>query len=304
MPRPSPRQTLCRLTERIGRCTLILITMNTNPTTNPSAEADFTHMQELPLKLSGRSVLVRPDITPEWTRKNPTFNRLAENYSPQNWNVMTARPQRAYTWTCPTVGALAELYGSRCPVMWTDLQLTGLFLASASADGSGSAMQTAAFAPAFAATVSAFRLTEVMLFMGRFRDGRYGSSLAAFDMRAVGRAFHHEFLPERHRELALISEEADRERAEADRRNRAAHAVSRERFFAYTPAARFGLRLRLRHDAPPEQLEALWRQAGIDPATLRREAAGYTLELTHAQMARLAANATPALLTVDDSWEL
>lgn len=116
------------------------------------------------------------------------------NYSPANWGVVAQSARRAYLWVCPTVGALAPLFGPRCPVMWLDEQVTHLFLTSQSRDASAAAAQIEAFVGSFVGTVAEFKLTEVMLFLARYKAGVYGRSFAAFDVRNVGQTFHHEFV--------------------------------------------------------------------------------------------------------------
>ena len=149
------------------------------------------------------------------------------NYSPANWGVVAQSARRAYLWVCPTVGALAPLFGPRCPVMWLDEQVTHLFLTSQSRDASAAAAQIEAFVSSFVGTVAEFKLTEVMLFLARYKAGVYGRSFAAFDVRNVGQTFHHEFVQQRRQELQAIEAEATAGRDGEERRLRAAHAVSR-----------------------------------------------------------------------------
>lgn len=169
------------------------------------------------------------------------------NYSPANWGVVAQSARRAYLWVCPTVGALAPLFGPRCPVMWLDEQVTHLFLTSQSRDASAAAAQIEAFVGSFVGTVAEFKLTEVMLFLARYKAGVYGRSFAAFDVRNVGQTFHHEFVQQRRQELQAIEAEATAGRDGEERRLRAAHAVSREAYLRLQrDGGRVGLKVWLR----------------------------------------------------------
>ena len=169
--------------------------------------------------------LAKCGISPAWGLKNPTFEAVMRNYSPANWGVVAQSARRAYLWVCPTVGALAPLFGPRCPVMWLDEQVTHLFLTSQSRDASAAAAQIETFVSSFVGTVAEFKLTEVMLFLARYKAGVYGRSFAAFDVRNVGQTFHHEFVQQRRQELQAIEAEATAGRDGEERRLRAAHAM-------------------------------------------------------------------------------
>lgn len=191
--------------------------------------------------------LAKCGISPAWGLKNPTFEAVMRNYSPANWGVVAQSARRAYLWVCPTVGALAPLFGPRCPVMWLDEQVTHLFLTSQSRDASAAAAQIEAFVGSFVGTVAEFKLTEVMLFLARYKAGVYGRSFAAFDVRNVGQTFHHEFVQQRRQELQAIEAEATAGRDGEERRLRAAHAVSREDYLRLQrDGGRVGLKVWLR----------------------------------------------------------
>lgn len=135
----------------------------TTPSQASGSGSSALQRQALALKLSSSMQLAKCGISPAWGLKNPTFEAVMRNYSPANWGVVAQSARRAYLWVCPTVGALAPLFGPRCPVMWLDEQVTHLFLTSQSRDASAAAAQIEAFVSSFVGTVAEFKLTEVML---------------------------------------------------------------------------------------------------------------------------------------------
>lgn len=215
----------------------------TTPSQASGSGSSALQRQALALKLSSSMQLAKCGISPAWGLKNPTFEAVMRNYSPANWGVVAQSARRAYLWVCPTVGALAPLFGPRCPVMWLDEQVTHLFLTSQSRDASAAAAQIETFVSSFVGTVAEFKLTEVMLFLARYKAGVYGRSFAAFDVRNVGQTFHHEFVQQRRQELQAIEAEATAGRDGEERRLRTAHAVSRE---AYLRLQRDGGRVGLK----------------------------------------------------------
>lgn len=110
----------------------------TSPSQACGSGSSALQRQALALKLSSSMQLAKCGISPAWGLKNPTFEAVMRNYSPANWGVVAQSARRAYLWVCPTVGALAPLFGPRCPVMWLDEQVTHLFLTSQSRDALGS----------------------------------------------------------------------------------------------------------------------------------------------------------------------
>lgn len=219
----------------------------TTPSQTSGSGSSALQRQALALKLSSSMQLAKCGISPAWGLKNPTFEAVMRNYSPANWGVVAQSARRAYLWVCPTVGALAPLFGPRCPVMWLDEQVTHLFLTSQSRDASAAAAQIETFVSSFVGTVAEFKLTEVMLFLARYKAGVYGRSFAAFDVRNVGQTFHHEFVQQRRQELQAIEAEATAGRDGEERRLRAAHAVSREAYLRLQrDGGRVGLKVWLR----------------------------------------------------------
>ena len=209
------------------------------------------------------------------------------NYSPQNWGRVADSPERAYAWQCPTVMALSELYGRACPRMWLDEQLTHLFLTSQSRDASQADAQLGAFVDAFTGTVAGYKLSEVMLFLARYKAGVYGRSFAAFDVRNVGQTFHHEFLADRRRELTLIEERAAARRMEAERQSRRSHAITREAYHALSPDALIHLVVELNPSLPTQwmartaELLCLPSAAAVAEAITERRTLSTTVPFSH-----------------------
>ena len=263
--------------------------------------------QALALKLSSSMQLAKCGISPAWGLKNPTFEAVMRNYSPANWGVVAQSARRAYLWVCPTVGALAPLFGPRCPVMWLDEQVTHLFLTSQSRDASAAAAQIEAFVGSFVGTVAEFKLTEVMLFLARYKAGVYGRSFAAFDVRNVGQTFHHEFVPQRRLELQAIEAEATAGRDGEERRLRAAHAVSREAYLQLQRnGGRVGLKVWLRAAAlSASRVCGVAQLLGTRAEALATTAAhGQPLSVVVdvAQLPAVARAEAGGLLRVADSW--
>lgn len=211
----------------------------------------------LALKPSSATKLAKLGVSPAWTLKNPTFDALLRHYAPSHWGLMVSDARRAYTWICPTVGALADLYGKPCPAMWMDEQVTHLFLTSQSRDAGQAAAQVETFVDSFVGVTARYKLTEVMLFLARYKAGVYGGATFAFDARLVGQTFHREFLPDRQRELARIEEERIAAEQQEERTLRAQHSLSREVFEGLSDNTPIMLRLRINPRLTSEQLHRL-----------------------------------------------
>ena len=279
----------------------------TTPSQASGSGSSALQRQALALKLSSSMQLAKCGISPAWGLKNPTFEAVMRNYSPANWGVVAQSARRAYLWVCPTVGALAPLFGPRCPVMWLDEQVTHLFLTSQSRDASAAAAQIETFVNSFVGTVAEFKLTEVMLFLARYKAGVYGRSFAAFDVRNVGQTFHHEFVQQRRQELQAIEAEATAGRDGEERRLRAAHAVSREAYLRLQRnGGRVGLKVWLRAAALSAgrvcgvaQLLGTRAEAMVSAAG-RGEA--LCVEVGVQQLPAVVRAESEGLLRVSDSW--
>lgn len=226
------------------------------------------------------------------------------NYSPQRWAYMAAHVADAYRWQCPSVSALATLFGRTAPKMWIDEQVTHLFLTSQSRDGSQSA-QICSFADTFASTVGRYKLTEVMLFFARYASGVYGRSLSAFDARVVGQTFHHEFLTERRSELSQLEAEAEAKRLAEERTLRRSHCVSRERYLSLLPTDVMHLRLWVHPAFPAEWMELLASLLGLEEQELAEHIMhqeSFEAQVVQREVHRLDRLVRWNLMRVEDSW--
>ncbi len=236
--------------------------------------------------------------------KNQTFELLCHNYSPRHWATMASDPRRAYLWHCPTVRQLSQLYAPPCPQLWIDRQLTHLFLTSQSRDAGQAAAQTESFAAAFTASTASLKLSEVMLFLSRYKAGTYGRSFASFDLRSLGQAFHSEYLPERRRELSHIEQQLEQERSEREHTLRQRHSITREHYLKLPPTQPIQLILRLGPAATSLTLRELTRLLHLTTEqhalalTRQRFCASVTLEL----LPQLDALVRKRSLFVEDSW--
>lgn len=94
--------------------------------------------------------------------------------------------------------------------------LAAIYIASPRAkDAAGSTAAVSAFAPIFAGLAGGMKLSELMLFFGRYMGGAYGDGYIAFDPVQIGRAYRHEFLPRRQTEISAMVMEEERLRRQA-----------------------------------------------------------------------------------------
>lgn len=119
------------------------------------------------------------------------------------WGYTINNADKAYMADCPTLAQYGELYGAQYPADWVRIQLIALYGTSNSRD-KGVADGIRLFAEAFAAEVSQYKLSELMLFFGRYKAGRYDNSYTSFDAKRIGNAFFKEFLKERVHEVDRV----------------------------------------------------------------------------------------------------
>ncbi len=134
----------------------------------------------------------------------------------------------AYTANYPRLSTLNKAYGSPGAAgQWVAFNLTALFAASASRDA-GMADSISFFADNFTPQVLDYKVSELMLFFGRYNTGRYQTGYTAFDVTRIGHCFFHEFLKERRTELqeiARLRQAAQEAQPQAEKRG-----VSREEY--------------------------------------------------------------------------
>lgn len=232
-------------------------------------------------------------------RKNPDYATLQRNYSPAHWGMMLADAERAYLWPCPMLAQLAHIYAPHCPEDWIDQHITALFLSSASRDSEMAQCAIAAFVPAFAASVAHYKLSELMLFFGRYKAGLYDHSLYAFDPRRIGLSFHSEFLPERRRELALIAQRHEAQQQAREERLRREHAISIGQWQSLSRQATYSVRMRFLVPLDSTHARIICRYLGL-PSPPRE--AELTLRLTRHKARLLLHWQSLRRIIITDSW--
>ena len=240
-------------------------------------------------------------LTPKWMDRHPTFESLSQHYAKRYWSDIIQLPLRAYTAVCPLLGQLDELYGTGRGEEWVSLQLIELLVTSNAQPTTQIYESIRTFVASFAVTARAFRLTELMLFFARYKGGLYDNSFVAFDVRRIGHAFFHEYLPQRRSELGLVEEQRAAERARRERASRSSHAVSYNRFHQSPETTRYGLRLRFLHALTSPVVQDLCTLCHLDFPPLTEETDAV---LTKAEMEQLAPHVLGREVAVDDSWEL
>lgn len=100
---------------------------------------------------------------------------------------------------------------------WMLAQLTILFNASISKDADKyESIQE--FAEVFASQVRHYKVTELLLFFGRYKAGMYqDDSWSTFNPQSIGKAFFGKFLKDRSQELASIMSKQESYKREKDR---------------------------------------------------------------------------------------
>ncbi len=149
----------------------------------------------------------------EWLTKWKDPSEIEKAFSPAVWGYVSCHIEKAYSASCPTLGAYRNLYGEEAAVDWIHLQILALFGSSSSREA-GLADGIRIFAQSFLSEVREFKLTEMLLFFSRYKAGRYDHSYATFDSRRIGNAFFKEFLVSRARELDLIERANVRQESE------------------------------------------------------------------------------------------
>lgn len=102
------------------------------------------------------------------------------------------------------------MYGEGSASDWIYIQITALFGASSSRDKE-LVNSISIFADTFSAEVRQYKLSELMLFFGRYKSGKYDNSFQSFDTKRIGNAFFKEFLPQREYELGMYYQRKSQE---------------------------------------------------------------------------------------------
>ena len=139
---------------------------------------------------------------------------MEQAFCPQRWSYAVSNADAAYTAQVPTLAELDTLYGAGSSAVWIYHQVSALFGASSSSD-TGRVDGIGIFAENFAREARGYKLSELMLFFGRYKAGLYDDSYASFDTRRIGNAFFHGFLPQRRLELERVERIIQQKQAEA-----------------------------------------------------------------------------------------
>ena len=178
------------------------------PSTNSSSTTDSTPALTQQDKLTPAKQL--------FLQKYQSLGDVEQSFSPQRWSYAVSNPKAAYTATCPTMQELDTLYGPGSSAVWIYHQITALYGASSSKDPA-QVNGIGIFAENFAREARGYKLSEMMLFFGRYKAGRYDDSYSIFDTRRIGNAVFHGFIPHRRQELESIERIIQQEQAEKRR---------------------------------------------------------------------------------------
>lgn len=195
--------------------------------------------QVMPVRLSDPLRLREFGISSEWCTKNPNFEVLCHNYGPQHWDMFVHNTTEAFSWMCPPVGALAELYGKNCPQAWMLVQMTAIYELGCRSISGKMAQSATQYAQIMARSAAGLKLTEMMQFFARYAVGLYNNEYATLDMTRLGRVFHNTYLPARQRELERLLERQEQQ----EEPSRRGHCVTREEWLATPPDALIGVEM-------------------------------------------------------------
>lgn len=116
--------------------------------------------------------------------------------------VLLSNIEKAYSEKSPSIGDLDRMYGNGSSSLWVKTQVTGIdFVSSTKESADTNALNE--FAQLFSRQYGHIKLTEFLLFIARFKLGRYGKFYGYFDMLTIGEAFR-KFLRERSYEIDIL----------------------------------------------------------------------------------------------------
>lgn len=135
-------------------------------------------------------------------QRYPTFSQASAAYSTSLQPILLADLDKAYSEKSPTLSDLERMYGDGSSALWAKTQLLTIDFASATKE---SADENALneFSNLFVRQYHYIKLTEFILFVARFKLGRYGKFYGYFDTITIGEAFR-KFLKDRSDELDII----------------------------------------------------------------------------------------------------
>ena len=162
----------------------------------------------------------------ETRRRYPTFDQLGKAFSTSLQGLLLSSPEKAYSDKSPAIGDLGRMYHPNAPAAWVKTQLLTLDFASQTKESADQSALTE-FSTLFAAQYPGIKLTEFLLFIARFKLGRYGKFYGYFDTLTVGEAFR-KFLRERAAEMDVL----ERTRLTQKREDRDRQPVKRDYVFS------------------------------------------------------------------------
>ena len=240
-------------------------------------------------------------LSRSWMDRHPTFESLCEHYSSKYWGQLLQTPLRAYEAKGPVLGCINDIYGPGSAEKWVAMQIIEILVTTRAEPNDKVWKAIQSFVASFSSSAHIFKLTELMLFFARYKNGMYETTYAAFDVRNIGQVFFHNFLAERHGELGVVEERRQVERARRERALRKSHAVSYERFRGAPQSTRYGVRLRFCIPLASIAVQDLCATFHI-PYPPTSEVVETVVN--KGELRALAPHAVAHQIVVEDSWEM
>ena len=121
-------------------------------------------------------------------QRYPTFSQVSAAYSTSLQPMLLADLDKAYSEKSPTLSDLERMYGDGSSALWVKTQLLTIDFASATKE-SANEKALNEFSNLFVRQYHYIKLTEFILFVARFKLGRYGKFYGYFDTITIGEAF-------------------------------------------------------------------------------------------------------------------
>lgn len=135
-------------------------------------------------------------------QKYPTFKAFSSAYSTSLQSLVLSDLDKAYSDKCPLISDIERMYGAGSSALWVKTQLLTLDFASSVKEGAD-VDALVEFSQLFARMYHYIKLTEFLLFVARFKLGRYGKFYGYFDTITIGEAFR-KYLRDRDYEMDAV----------------------------------------------------------------------------------------------------
>lgn len=135
-------------------------------------------------------------------QKYPTFKAFSSVYSTSLQTIILSDLEKAYSEKSPLLSDLDRMYCEGSSTLWVKTQLLTIDFASSVKEGADENALNE-FSSLFVGQYHYIKLTEFILFVARFKLGKYGKFYGYFDTITIGEAFR-KFLRERGEELDII----------------------------------------------------------------------------------------------------